>query len=591
MHLYMAMRLGYYISPTKSTLLPTQSMVHLGFGIDSTTSSYSITAKYREKFRKFRIELLERGTANLNDLQRWVGKCNHLHLVFPGNSLFTSEARHCMTHAGEDRKQMPQALLDEINFWSFVDSYTEPVPYLLQQHVSLKLCTDASGYGWGATVELPSGPTVLKDYWSSDLFQNDICCKEALAVLFALQSLEGAIFRRRVDVRVDNEGLVHAWTGLKSKSSELVEILQSLFLLTIDLRVDLKMIWISTHENPADAPSRELQRSDSALSVKLRLRLWECYGPFSIDLMALPSNVMRSPSGRSLPFFSRAPAPGSAGCNVFLQSPPKGLLYVFPPFALITPLIRLFMEWGGVTVVMVLPFYEHTRPSWSNLLSPYILDSLALCPPASVGVLNIPSASGFVLNKLPLPFGLKAFRCPFPAVLPQPSAPLPSPIFVVISGDSVLRPLQALKWPAPFRVLVRSISGATLECAAMEALKFSASQCKVLILHAAVNDASKSGADFEEKFPAVCSRACSLISSKFGGRAVLLSTACQSRQSDLNIKIGVANRQLRVQAKSLHWGLISNDNIRYPDLSDNVHLNAAGTAKLHRNILQALKAM
>ena len=585
------MLLGYYISPTKSTLFPTQSMVHLGFGVDSTTSSYSITAKYREKFRKFRLELLERGTANLNDLQRWVGKCNHLHLVFPGNSLFTSEARHCMTLLGEERKPMPQALVDEINFWSFVDSYTEPVPYLLQQHVSLTLCTDASGYGWGATVQLPCGPTVLKDYWASDLFNHDICCKEALAVLFALQSLEASVFRRRVDVHVDNEGLVHAWTGLKSKSMELVGILQSLFLLTIDLRVDLKMIWISTHDNPADAPSRELQRSDSALSVQLCQRLWECYGPFSIDLMALPSNVLRSPSGRALPFFSRAPAPGSAGCNVFLQRPPKGLLYVYPPFNLSTALIRLFMEWGGVTVVVVLPVFEGTRPSWSNLLSPFVLDSLSLFPPASVEVLRIPSASGYVLNKLPLPFGLKAFRCRFPAAPLQPPAPVPSPIFVVIAGDSVLRPLQALRWPAPFRVLVRSISGATLECAAKEAEKFSASQCKVLILHAAVNDASKSGSNFEEEFPAVCNRVCSRISSAFGGRAVLLSTACQSRQSDLNIKIGVANKQLRAQAKALHWGLISNDNIRYSDLSDNVHLNTAGTAKLHRNIPQMLKAM
>ena len=218
------MRLGYYISPTKSTLIPTQSMVHLGFGIDSRTSSYSITAKYRAKFRKFREELLQRGSANLNDLQKWAGKCNHLRLVFPGSSLFSSEARRLMISLGDDRVPLPQAVRDEISFWSFVDSVSEPVPYLLQQHVSLHLCTDASGYGWGATVTLLDGPLVLKDYWSSDLFQHDICCKEALAVLFALQSLESSVFRRRIDVYVDS-----GWAGCqitrKSTSGVLVSLL------------------------------------------------------------------------------------------------------------------------------------------------------------------------------------------------------------------------------------------------------------------------------------------------------------------------------------------------------------------------------
>ena len=34
---------------------------------------------------------------------------------------------------------------------------------------------------------------------------------------------------------------------------------------------------------------------------------------------------------------------------------------------------------------------------------------------------------------------------------------------------------------------------------------------------------------------------------------------------------------------------ISNDNIHFPDLSDEVHLNAAGVAKLYRHISSALR--
>ena len=405
--------------------MPTQSMVHLGFGIDSRNSSFSITDKYRAKFRKCREDLLERKTACLLDLQRWVGKCNHLRLVFPANSLFTFEARCHMASLGDERLPLPASVLDEVAFWTFVDSFTEPIPFLLQQHVSLRLFTDASGFAWGASVDLPTGPLVLRDYWSSPLLCKDICAKEALAVLFCLQAIEDRLYCRRVDVYVDNEGLFHAWNGLKSKSKELVGVLQSLFLLTLDLRLSLRLHWVPTDKNPADAPSRSLSRSDCMLSPALRRKIWDAYGPFSHDLMALPSNVFRTPDGAALPFFSRFPTPSASGVDVFAQPAPRGRLYVFPPFGVITPIVRLLMEWGGVEAVLVLPEFQRVA-SWSQLLRPFIQDALPLfSSTASRGALLFPSSEGFSENLLPLRHGLSAYRCIFPARSLPPALALP----------------------------------------------------------------------------------------------------------------------------------------------------------------------
>ena len=113
----MAMRLGYYVSPTKSTIVPTQCMVHLGFGIDSVLQSYRLTEKYRKKFKDCRSALLAQGTASLKDLQKWVGKCNHLRLLFPANSLFT-----LMGTFGEEQQPLPPAAIEEVRFWTFVDT-------------------------------------------------------------------------------------------------------------------------------------------------------------------------------------------------------------------------------------------------------------------------------------------------------------------------------------------------------------------------------------------------------------------------------------------------------------------------------------
>ena len=203
---YASMHLGYYISPTKSMMVHTQRMVHLGFGIDSSDSSYFLTNKNRRKFQAFHTNFLTCGTANLKDLQKWVGKCNHLKLLFPANSLFTFECRQLMSLVAGDPAALLSVVRDEIAFWAFVDASSEPVPFLLQQHVSLRLHTDASGFGWGTYVLLPSGPLELRDYWNSHHFRFNICSKEALAVLFALRALSSQLCSRRVDVFVDNEG-------------------------------------------------------------------------------------------------------------------------------------------------------------------------------------------------------------------------------------------------------------------------------------------------------------------------------------------------------------------------------------------------
>ena len=130
--------------------------------------------------------------------------------------------------------------------------------------------------------------------------------------------------------------------------------------------------------------------------------------------MALPSNVFRKPSGRPLPFFSECAVPGSSGVNVFAQRRPHGVVYAFPPFVVIPALINLLLEWGSVEALLVLPLHPSSRPAWRNLLHPYVISQRLLSSPVDLGIVSLPSTSGFSANHLPLGFGLSAFRCSFP---------------------------------------------------------------------------------------------------------------------------------------------------------------------------------
>ena len=585
------MVLGYFVSQLKSTLLPVQRMVHLGLGIDSSLMAFFLPDRLRQKFRGRREELLSTGLATEKQMQSFIGKCNHLKSVFPASSLFTFHCRRFVSQLDENPSPLPHEVMEEVRFWSCIDSMTDPIPFRRHQHLRLSLFTDASGYGWGAYVSLPSGPLVLRDYWQSDLLSNDICVKEALAVLFVLQALPESVWSRRVDICVDNEGLSLAWSGLRASSQGLAEVLKELALLCIDLNVDLRLLWVPTDFNIADAPSRVLCRSDARLSDALRLSLWERYGPFSWDLMALPSNAF-SVYGRSLPFFSPFPIAGCAGVDVFSQRAPRGVSYAFPPFVMILPLIGLLEEWGDVCAILVLPFDSFSAPpSWFSRLSPFILEIMPLVSKTDIGSVLFPSSGGFAPNCYPLAFGLSAFKCFFPPRAPLPRPFPPPPFRILIGSDSMLRPLAALKWPSPFNVEVVCLSGASLATVISQLVLRLPAQFDACLFHAGVNDVSRGGDDFQGSFQSSCSYAASVLSSKFPEGAILCSSVCQTKSASLNERVRVANEAFRSFSASYSWRYVSHDNIRFADLSDEVHLSASGVAKMYRHLCFAFRSL
>ena len=183
------------------------------------------------------------------------------------------------------------------------------------------------------------------------------------------------------------------------------------------------------------------------------------------------------------------------------------------------------------------------------------------------------------------------FWCFFP---PRPliSAPLPPPsVRVLMVADSMFRPVSSLVWPRPFAVKVVCLSGKKLREIFMQLFYFlSLSHYDICLFHGGVNDVSKSGDEFEAGLRDACSFASAGFPSLFPHGTVFCSSVCQTRSTDLNDKVRQANTMLRSFSTENDWRYISHDNIRFSDLSDTVHLNAAGVAKLYRHITSALRS-
>ena len=601
---YMQSNLGYFINLKKSQLQPVSRMVHLGLGICSKSLSFWLPEKKKAVFARVREDILSGEGVHLKTIQRFIGKCQSFVLVFPAARLFVREC--CAFTAKLDDVALvplPQPVREEVIFWRFIDSVSEPIPWRQERHLTLRLSSDVSGYRWGGVLSLEKEEVSFGDYWPPEVqTSRDICYKEALALYFVLISVMDHLWDRRVDVQVDAESLYHAWSGLKARSTALANVLRLIFAFTLEANFDLRLQWVPSSENSADAPSRMLSMADSRLPPSLWRFLQKEFGGdtgFTWDLMALPSNVPKGRAGLPLKIFSRYPVQGTAGVNVFAQPCPRGeVLYVFPPFVLIPSLLRLLREWGNVSVTLVVPRHYHPRPWWPHVRAS-ARKSLRLSEAGQKGVLEVPSHQGYVPSAEGFPFELWAFSCYFP---PGPNLhyevrTMTEKKLILLVSDSMFKGITKFAWPSFLKVEVE-VEVNVYGGAKMAALcRILASSCRVqkldvAVLHGGVNDISKAKSTAAaEELLTVFKAASRQLRIQNPEVHFVLSGICQTRNFVVNCQIAVLNSTLKELCDGSGWHFLSNDHIYQNDLKDQVHLTVGGSLKLHRRLQMCLRSI
>ena len=95
---------------------------------------------------------------------------------------------------------------------------------------------------------------------------------------------------------MDNKILISAWENEGTRSRELNAVLKQLFHFVLDCDVVLKLYYVESKANPADKPSRALQKSDAMISQSVwggdTKPIWGDKG-HSLVLMSLDSNCMK----------------------------------------------------------------------------------------------------------------------------------------------------------------------------------------------------------------------------------------------------------------------------------------------------------
>ena len=154
--------------------------------------------------------------------------------MFPPATFFIGACRGVLSSLSEEASVLPVTVIEELQWWSFLDSWTEPIPWRLQQHLGLRIFTDASLFAWGALVTSGSEPLVMRDFSPVHLQPLEINVKEALALFLALSALSSKLWDRRVDAYVDNRALYDNWQAQRANSVVLNGVLRSIAELLIE---------------------------------------------------------------------------------------------------------------------------------------------------------------------------------------------------------------------------------------------------------------------------------------------------------------------------------------------------------------------
>ena len=409
--------LGIQVNLTKSSLVPTQSLVYLGMEIRSLPFIARPTPVRFSNLLRLIEEFLSTPSPPASVWRRLLGHLSSLTLLVSGGMLRMRLLQLCLKDQWDfldDQFQVSWSPFcrEDLLWWARVAQLREGVSLSLPAP-DVSFFSDASDVGWGALV----GEHHASGLWSPHQKTLSINMRELLAVQYGLQALEHLLVGLSVALFCDNTTTVaYLRRSGGTFSSTLNATAREILLWAENHRVRLLPQFIMGSSNvTADALSRPNQVIGSEWTLHQEVvdhlvHKW----PAVIDLFAT------SVTARLPVYFSPASDPRAAGTDALLQSWDNLQAYAFPQIAIIRRVLVKLRSSKNCELTLIAPFWPQ-REWFPDLLE--LLSDVLITLSSRKDLLRQPHFHRFHQN-LPM-LQLTAWR---------------------LSSDSPVRPASLLRW-------------------------------------------------------------------------------------------------------------------------------------------------
>ena len=377
--------LGFIIHPDKSVLAPTKRIQYLGVVIDSETMTVKLTLERANDLVSSCRSVIKKESISIRELASVIGK---IVASFPAvmygplhyRQMEKEKKNALALNAGKFERHMTLSsqAKAELSWW--IDNTATAFNVIEQTDPVITLTSDASKTGWGCTCkQVRSGGE-----WLPEEREFHINYLELKAAWFALKCFVEQVKGKHVRIMIDNTTAVACINHMGTSHSDACNLItHTIWQWCIDNYVWLSAAYIPGKENTAaDEESRKtnLDAEWKLNSEFLRAALEKLKEEPVVDLFASRLNKQMKQ------YISFRPDPEALAVDAFSLSWQDLHFYAFPPFSVITAVLRKVMR-DRARGIIVVPRWK-TQVWWPMLMR--LLDQDPVPLPMKNSTLSLP---------------------------------------------------------------------------------------------------------------------------------------------------------------------------------------------------------
>ena len=366
---------GFLVHDEKSVLKPTQKIVYLGFWLDSTNMTITLTSEKAQKIKVACKNLLQSQKTSIKNLSRVVGLLvASIPGVQYGKLLYRSLDNHKSAALKENKgdftaqTELTQTCKQDLLWWA--ENIEHESRNIITPKPDVVIETDASDMGWGACIKGDSSQST-GGHWSELESMEHINYRELLAAWFGIQCFNSSRSGIHIKILSDNTTTVaylNNMGGTKKKCNNITRQIWSW--------CHSRKNWISAAHLPgkknlqADKESRSIHDNmEWSLHPEAFQQICKTFGKPDIDLFASRLNHKLEK------YMSWKPDPNAIAVDAMSENWDHFFFYAFPPFNMIGKVLNK-VEIEKCKGIVVVPHWP-TQPWWPKF-------SLMCCAPPIV---------------------------------------------------------------------------------------------------------------------------------------------------------------------------------------------------------------